>query len=178
NFSVNSNREIRFGLGAIKGVGEGAVNSIIEERNSNGSYQSVFDLFRRINLRSANKKTFENLVYGGAFDSMNGIHRAHFFYNEKEGYTFLDKIIRYGNSYQESKNSAQHSLFGETTGAGIPEPNVPAVQPWDDLVRLKLEREVIGFYVSGHPLDLYKLEMSQLIKHKIKDLKDSDRIKG
>lgn len=178
NFSVNKKGQIRFGLGAIKGVGEAAVNSIVEERNANGPYKSIFDLVRRINLRSANKKAFENLAYGGAFDSLEGMHRAHFFFNEKDGSTFLERIIRYGNSYQESKNSTQHSLFGESTGTETPEPTIPAVQPWESLVRLKFEREVIGFYVSGHPLDMYRLEMNELIKYKIKDLKEVEKNKG
>ena len=178
NFGVNKKGQIRFGLGAIKGVGEAAVNSIVEERQLNGPYKSIFDLVRRVNLRSANKKTFENLAYGGAFDSFPEMHRAHFFHIEKEGSTFLEKIIRYGNSYQESLNSSQHSLFGESTGTEIPEPTVPIVQPWENLVRLKLEKDVIGFYVSGHPLDMYRIEMNELIKYKIKDLKEGIKVKG
>ncbi len=178
NFSVNDKGQIRFGLGAIKGVGEGAVNTIVEERSKNGPFKNVFDLVRRVNLRSANKKTFENLVYGGAFDSFEGMHRAHYFTPEKDNGTFLEKILRYGNSYQESLNSAQHSLFGESTGTEIPEPTIPATEPWESLVRLKFERDVIGFYVSGHPLDLYRLEMKSLIKNVIKDLKEGEKNKG
>jgi DNA polymerase-3 subunit alpha len=178
NFSVNEKGEIRFGLGAIKGVGEAAVNSIVEERINNGKFKSIFDLTRRINLRSANKKTFENLVYGGAFDSFSQMHRAHYFHPEKDGGTFLEKIIRYGNNFQESKNSQQHSLFGESSGVEIPEPLIPQVQPWESLVRLKFEKEAIGFYISGHPLDMYKLEMNELIRHSIKDLKAAEKNKG
>jgi DNA polymerase-3 subunit alpha len=172
NFSVNDKGQIRFGLGAIKGVGEAAVNFIVEERKLNGSFQSVFDLVRRINLRSANKKTFENLAYGGAFDSFEEMHRAHYFFTDTDSNIFLEKIIRYGSSYQESKNSVQQSLFGEGTGVEIPEPNIPHVAPWESLVRLKFEKEAIGFYVSGHPLDMYRLEMKELIKHTISNLKD------
>ncbi len=178
NFGVNSQGQIRFGLGAIKGVGENAVNIIVEERNANGPYKTIFDLVRRINLRSANKKTFENLAYAGAFDSFSGMHRAQFFAPERDGSVFLEKIIRYGNSYQESKNSSQHSLFGESTGTEMPEPPIPVVPPFDNLVRLKFEKDVIGFYVSGHPLDLYRLEMTEFIRHRIRDLKAVDKIKG
>ena len=178
NFSVNKAGQIRFGLGAIKGVGEAAVQSIIEERDVNGPYKSIFDMVRRINLRAANKKTFENLAYGGAFDSFTNMHRAHYFLPEKDGGTFLEKIIRYGNSIQESKNSAQHSLFGESTGTEMPEPVVPNIEPWDSLVRLRFEKDVIGFYISGHPLDLYRLEMKKFIKNKIVDLRDVEKNKG
>lgn len=178
DFAVNKKGAIRFGLGAIKGVGEGAVICIVDERRENGPFKSVFDLVRRVNLRSANKKTFENLAYAGAFDSFVEMHRAHYFVPEKEGSTFLEKIIRYGNSYQESLNSSQHSLFGESTGTEIPEPAVPVSEPWESLQRLKFEKDVIGFYISGHPLDLYKIEMSRLIKQTIKDLKDVARNKG
>ena len=178
NFGVNNKGQIRFGLGAIKGVGEAAVNCVVEERNKNGTYKNIFDLVRRINLRSANKKTFENLAYGGAFDSFPEMHRAHFFYTEKDGSIFLEKVIRYGTSYQESKNSPQHSLFGESTGTDIPEPSLPIVQHWENLQRLKFEKEAIGFYVSGHPLDMYRLEMKELIKYRIKDLKAGEKNKG
>ena len=178
NFGVNTKGQIRFGLGAIKGVGEAAVNCIVEERIANGPYKNIFDLVRRINLRSANKKTFENLSYGGAFDSFSEMHRAHFFSTDKDGSIFLEKVIRYGSSYQESKNSSQHSLFGESTGTEIPEPSVPAVQPWENLIRLKFEKDAIGFYVSGHPLDMYRLEMKELIKYSIKDLKAIEKNKG
>jgi DNA polymerase-3 subunit alpha len=177
NFGVNQRGQIRFGLGAIKGVGENAVNIIVEERNANGFYKNIFDLVRRINLRAANKKTFENLAYAGAFDSFSEMNRAQYFAPEKEG-TFLEKIIRYGNNYQESKNSSQHSLFGESTGTEIPEPNVPSIPPFEDLIRLKFEKEVIGFYVSGHPLDLYRIEMNEFIKYRIRDLKAEEKVKG
>ncbi len=178
NFSVNNKGQIRFGLGAIKGVGEGAVNSIVEERNLNGHYKNIFDLVRRVNLRAANKKTFENLAGGGAFDSFSEMHRGHYCFADKDGINFLEKIIRYGSSYQESKNSAQHSLFGESSGAEMPEPSVPVIPLMEDLIRLKLEKEAIGFYLSGHPLDMYNLEMNSLIKFRIKDLKEAEINKG
>jgi DNA polymerase-3 subunit alpha len=178
NFGVNTHGQIRFGLGAIKGVGENAVNIIVEERTNNGSYKNIFDLVRRINLRAANRKTFENLAYAGAFDSFEQMHRGHFFAAEKDGSIYLEKIIRYGSSCQESKNASQQSLFGEASGEELPEPPVPVVPPLENLVRLKFEKEVIGFYISGHPLDMYRLEMNEFIKYKIKDLKAVDKVKG
>lgn len=179
DFSVNAKGDIRFGMGAIKGVGEAAVVSIIDERSANGPFRSIFDLVRRVNLRAANKKTFENLVNGGAFDSFPEMHRSVFFHPDKDGSTFLEKLIRYGNSYQESLNSAQHSLFGDaSSGVEMPEPGIPVVEPWGSLVRLKNEKDVIGFYISGHPLDLYKLEMEKMIHQRIKDLKDVEKNKG
>lgn len=179
DFSVNAAGGIRFGLGAIKGVGEAAVISIVDERKERGPFKSVFDLVRRINLRAANKKTFENLVNGGAFDSFPDVHRALFYAQDKDGSVFLEKLIRYGNHFQESLNSSQQSLFGDmSSGVELPEPTLPVVEPWDSLLRLKNEKEVIGFYISGHPLDLYRLEMTTLINHTIKDLKEVERNKG
>ncbi|MBP6532266.1 MAG: DNA polymerase III subunit alpha [Bacteroidia bacterium] len=176
NFGVNKSGQIRFGLGAIKGVGEAAVQAIIDERNANGPYKNIFDLVRRVNLRSASRKTFENLAYGGAFDSFTEMHRGHFFTEDKDYNTFLERILRYGSSIQEAKNSSQHSLFGESSGVEMPEPVIPNTEPWPSLVRLKFEKDVIGFYISGHPLDLYKIEMRKL--QKIKDLKDVEKNKG
>ncbi len=173
-FAVNKRGQIRFGLGAVKGVGENAVISMVEERTKNGPFTSVFDLVRRINLRAANKKTFESLAYSGAFDSFESIHRATYFAAESDGVTFLEKMIRYGNSHQENLNSSQHSLFGADAGEGneMPEPKFPVTAPWDSLVKLKFEKDVIGFYISGHPLDNYKLELTNFCNNRVSDLKD------
>jgi DNA polymerase-3 subunit alpha len=176
DFSVNKNGQIRFGLGAIKGVGEAAVQSIIEERDANGPFKNIFDLVRRVNLRAANKKTFENLAYAGAFDSFEGMHRAHYFAPDKDYPTFLERLIKYGYSFQESKSSSQHSLFGESSGVEMPEPTVLKLEEWPSLVRLKYEKEVIGFYISGHPLDLYKIELRKL--QRVKDLNDVEKNKN
>ena len=176
DFAVNKNGQIRFGLGAIKGVGESAVIAIIDEREANGPYTSIFDLVRRLNLRAANKKTFENLAYAGGFDSFQDMHRANYFAPDKDYTTFLERIIRYGNSIQESKSSSQHSLFGETSGVAMPEPVIQKLEPWPSLIRLKYEKEVIGFYISGHPLDLYKIELRRL--NRVKDLTETEKNKN
>lgn len=182
-FGVNKKGEIRFGMSAIKGVGEGAAIAIIEERTANGPYSSVFDLVRRINLRAANKKTFENLVHAGALDSFTDLHRATYFKAENENQpNFLEKIIRYGQAHQEGKNSAQVSLFDamgdDGGGIDMPEPTIPKTEEWGRMEKLKAERDVIGIYLSGHPLDDYKTEIAAFCKHKISDVKDMQRFRG
>ena len=155
-FAVNKNDAIRFGMGAIKGVGQGAVQSIVKERKTNGTYASVFDLAKRVDLRATNKKAFENLALAGAFDSLGAAHRAQYFHQEQEGLSFLEKVIRYGARLQESENSAQVSLFGEASQVQIPEPVVPPCEPWSMMETLRREKEVVGIYISGHPLDEFK----------------------
>ncbi|GAB4133111.1 MAG: DNA polymerase III subunit alpha [Bacteroidia bacterium] len=181
-FSVNKAGQIRFGMGAIKGVGEGAAQTIIDERKENGPYRSVFDLVRRINLRAANRKTFENLVYAGAFDSFQDLHRATFFHAEQDGGpTFLEKMIRFGQAYQEGKNSSQVSLFdmdGDSGESEMPEPNIPETETWGTLEKLRAERDVIGIYLSGHPLDDYRIEMQTFCRQSLTDLKDLMKLKG
>ena len=172
-FSVNSKGQIRFGLGAVKGVGEAAVIAIVDERKANGPFKNVFDLVRRINLRSANKKTFESMAYAGGFDSFTNMHRANYFFPEKDGTTFLEKVIRYGASSQDTKTTSQNSLFGDSTETQIPEPTVPACEPWGSIEKLKFEKDVIGFYISGHPLDTYKIEMKNFCSHTVSDLKNN-----
>ena len=176
-FAVNKNGEIRFGLGAIKGVGEGAVETIVNERQENGNYQSIFDLAKRIDLRAANKRAFESLVYAGGFDSF-GHKRSTYFYDEGNGSIFLEKILRYGHKYQENLDSAQVSLFGESSEENLLEPSIPVVEPWNSLELLNKEKEVVGFYISGHPLDDYKLEMENFCNFNISELKDLPSIKG
>jgi DNA polymerase-3 subunit alpha len=177
-FSVNEAGQIRFGLGAIKGVGEAAVQSIIEERDQHGRFSSVFDLVRRINLRTANKKTFESLAQAGAFDSF-GIHRATYFNLESnESQTTLEKLIRFGANYQDSLSTSQSSLFGAGTAAHIPEPKLPTCEEWGFLQKLRFEKEVVGFYISGHPLDEYKFELSNFCSATIADLKMVQKFAG
>jgi len=145
-FAVNTGGAVRFGMGAIKGVGKGAVETIVEERKKEGPFKSVFDLAKRIDLRSANKKAFENLALAGGFDSFGSTHRAQYFHKEGEGITFLEKVIKYGAKYQESENSSQVSLFGDAS----------EVQTME---KLRKEKEVVGIYISGHPLDDFKTEI-------------------
>jgi DNA polymerase-3 subunit alpha len=159
-FSVNQDNAVRFGMGAIKGVGHGAVKTIVENRKKDGHYKSIFDLAKRIDLRAANKKAFENLANAGGFDCFKDTHRAQYFIDEGDGITFLEKTIKYANKYQENENSAQVSLFGEASDVQIPEPEVPPCEEWGTMEKLAREREVVGIYISGHPLDDFKIEMN------------------
>ena len=159
-FAVNAQGAVRFGMGAIKGVGRGAVETIVAERKESGAYRSVFDLAKRIDLRAANKKAFENLALAGGFDSFGGVHRAQYFHPVGDTGTFLEKVIRYGARFQENENSAQVSLFGEASDVQIPEPEVPPCPEWGTMEKLKQEKEVVGIYISGHPLDDYKTEIN------------------
>ncbi|MGZ4049113.1 MAG: DNA polymerase III subunit alpha, partial [Bacteroidia bacterium] len=177
-FAVNKSGQIRFGMGAVKGVGEAAVISIVKERNENGPYKSVFDFVRRINLRSANKKTFESLAYAGGLDSF-GIHRATYFFTEgNDNGNFLERVIRYGSSHQDGINSSQVSLFGEDSAIDMPEPKIPVCEQWSNLEQLKNEKDVVGFFISGHPLDTYKLEMENFCFHNLSDIKKIEENKN
>ncbi|MAQ75424.1 MAG: DNA polymerase III subunit alpha [Aquimarina sp.] len=158
-FSVNKEGAIRFGMGAIKGVGTGAVATIVENRKENGPYSSIFDFAKRIDLRAANKKAFESLALAGGFDSFPDTHRAQYFHDEGDGITFLEKAIKFGSKFQENENSSQVSLFGEASEVQIPEPNVPPCEEWGTMEKLAREKEVVGIYISGHPLDDFKYEM-------------------
>ncbi len=161
-FAVNDKGEIRFGLGAIKGVGEGAVEAIIEERKANGKFNSIFDLTKRIDLRAANKKALESLALSGAFDSFENSHRAQYFFEREEGKgTFLESAIKFGASFQESENSSQVSLFGDASDVQLPEPQIPNCEKWGNIQELKAEKEVVGVYISGHPLDDFELVMKR-----------------
>ena len=157
-FTVNENKAIRFGMGAIKGVGGNAVETIVENRK-NAVYKSVFDLAKKIDLRSANKKAFDNLALAGAFDSFGNVHRAQYFHTEQEGITFLEKVIKFGSKFQESENASQISLFGDSSEVQIAEPSIPNAEEWSTLETLAKEKEVVGIYISGHPLDDYKFEI-------------------
>src|SRR5690554_5229413 len=158
-FTVNDIGAIRFGMGAVKGVGKAAVETIVNCRKD-GKYRSVFDLAKRIDLRSANKKAFENLALAGGFDSFSTTHRAQYFHHEGDGVSFLEKAVKYGSKYQENKNSAQVSLFGESSDVQIPEPEVPPCETWGTMEKLRREKEVVGIYISGHPLDDFTTEIT------------------
>ncbi|WP_411893283.1 DNA polymerase III subunit alpha [Winogradskyella sp. A2] len=158
-FSVNKDNAVRFGMGAIKGVGHGAVKTIVENRKEDGNYKSIFDLAKRIDLRAANKKSFEGLANAGGFDCFEGTHRAQYFAHDGDGITFLEKAIRFGAKYQENENSAQVSLFGDSSDVQIAEPQVPPCEDWGTMEKLSREKEVVGIYISGHPLDDFKIEM-------------------
>jgi DNA polymerase-3 subunit alpha len=171
-FEVNKEGEIRFGLGAIKGTGEAAVNAIIQERDKNGPYADVFDLARRVNLRAVNKKTFECLAMAGAFDRFADCHRRQYLHAADGEQTLVEKVIRYGHRLQEESNAAQQTLFGGDSGMEVPVPAVAACEPYSELEKLRIEKEVVGFYISGHPLDQYKFEMRHLVRNSFGDLQD------
>lgn len=160
-FAVNKKGEIRFGLGGLKGVGEAAVENIIEERNKKGAYKDIFDFIKKINQRAVNKKTMESLACAGSFDCFPQLHRAQYFtVAEGEDVTGLEKIIRYGQVMGQQQTSAAHTLFGELPiSMEIPPPRMLEVSPWPLLVQLEKEKEVTGIYLSGHPLDNYKFEI-------------------
>jgi len=179
NFVVNDKGEIRFGLGAIKGVGEGAVEIIVAEREETGPFKNIFDFMQRISLRAVNKRVLESLAMAGAFDCFADVHRAQFFYAEEEGGpTFIDKLIRYTNSVVSQKNSSQMNLFGEADENVIPDPEMPDSPKWDKLEMLKKEKDVTGMYISGHPLDNFKIHINSFCSHSIADLKSLEKLKG
>ncbi|PQB08037.1 DNA polymerase III subunit alpha [Polaribacter filamentus] len=158
-FSVNKEGAVRFGMAAVKGVGASAVRAIIEERKENGNYTSIFDLAKRVDLRAANKKSFDSLVKAGAFDSFEDTHRAQYFTVDEKGITFLERAMKFGSKYQENENSAQVSMFGEASNIQFPEPDIPTCETWGTMELLSQEKEVIGIYISAHPLDDFKNEM-------------------
>jgi DNA polymerase-3 subunit alpha len=170
-FSVTKAGVVRFGLSGVKGVGDKAVESIIEERVANGPYKSVYDFAQRSNVRAVNKKSYENLVYGGAFDEY-GIRRAQFFAKTENGIlTGIERLVKYANDYQNTQSSTQESLFGGGMASYIPEPPMPDVEEWPLIEKLKYEKDVIGIYLTGHPLDNYKLELQKYCNSRVSDLK-------
>ncbi|PKD20612.1 DNA polymerase III subunit alpha [Salegentibacter salinarum] len=175
-FSVNKDYAVRFGMGAIKGVGSGAVATIVENRKTEaGPYKSIFDMAKRIDLRSANKKAFENLALAGGFDGFGDTHRAQYFHDDGDGITFLEKVIKYAAKFQENENSSQVSLFGEASEVQIPEPVVPPCEEWGTMEKLRREREVVGIYISGHPLDDFRYEMDYFCNSKLAEFNDLEK---
>jgi DNA polymerase-3 subunit alpha len=177
-FTVNKEGAIRFGLGAIKGLGSAPVEAIIAERKENGAFASIFDFAKRVNLRVCNKKAFESLAYAGGFDSFKGVHRAQYFQEDQSGKIFLENIMRYGASFQENESSSQVSLFGEASGTKMPEPEVPKASEWSSMYKLRREKEVVGMFISGHPLDDYRLEIEAFCRGSIAMLNDMEKNKG
>ncbi len=176
-FTVNKNGEIRYAMAAVKGVGEGAVESIVTERKANGTYKSIYDLTKRVNLRAVNKKALEALGYAGAFDCFNNYHRAQYFLpDKKDGMNLIEKAVRYGANVQGSAGSQQNSLFGEMQGGvDLTEPTSFGSEEWSLLEKLKKEKEVTGIYISGHPLDDYRLEIKTFTTGTLADI---DKVKN
>jgi len=171
-FTVNRDGNIRFGLGAIKGVGESAVLQLIEEREKNGSYGSIYDLVERVNLNALNKKNLEAMAVAGAFDCFDEISRAAYFAADPRGISFIENLIRYGNNAKSLRNSSQQTLFGEAGGFEIVRPEPVACPDWPKLEKLNKEKEVIGIYLSSHPLDDFKLEISTFTTANLADLQN------
>ncbi len=172
-FTVTGEKIIRFGMAAIKGVGESAVEKIVEERIKNGPFKNIFDFAKRVNLRAVNKRSFEALAMAGAFDGFEGTHRGQYFYREDENSsTFIENVIKFGAAYQERQKSQQTSLFGDADAFEVKDPPIPDCQPLSPALKLKMEKEVTGFYISGHPLDDFRLTMSRFCNVEIERLRN------
>ena len=181
DFSAKSNGDIRFGLAAIKGVGEAAVKSIIEEREKNGPYKSVYDFVERANFSVINRKCMESIAYAGGFDSIIDFHRSKFFAVDTRntaGATFIELLIRYGQRVQQERLNSQQSLFGGGDAVDIQPPTLPVCEEWNQLEVLKKERDMIGLYLSSHPLDEYKGIINHLCKTSLADLSDLEPLNG
>ena len=159
-FAVNKKGEIRFGFSGMKGVGDAAMESLIEEREKRGAFSSIYDMIKRVNQRTVNKKSLESLAYAGAFDCFKNIHRAQYFFTAPgDTATGLEKIIRFGNQYQAQLTSSSNTLFGDLQMEEVHPPKLYECEPWPLIRLLDFEKEVIGIYMSGHPLDNFKFEM-------------------
>ena len=171
-FSVNRHGDIRFGLGAIKGVGEAAVQSILTERKKNGQFKDIFDFVQRVNLSACNRKNIENLALAGGFDSFPGIKREDFFAKNAKDESFSDVLVKYGNKYQADRNAAANSLFGGEHAVEIATPEIISAPEWGNLERLNKERDLVGIYLSAHPLDEYIPILEKMCNAKMADLVD------
>jgi len=177
NFSVNDKGEIRFGLGGIKGVGENAVLSIIEERKENGPYISLPDLTKRVESQQVNKRVLENLALAGAVDTFQ-LNRAQLFKaDEKTGRSYIETSLKFGSRYKESQNSSQVSMFDSVDKFDLPEPIPPVEGEWGTLEKLKKERDVVGIFITGHPLDDHAFAIKSFCRNKLSDLEDLDKLK-
>ena len=170
-FGVNKKGEIRFGLAAIKGMGDSAAQAIISEREKNGVYKDIYDFAQRVNLNAVNRKAFESLALSGGFDSFN-IPRESFFVKDAKGMTFLDTLLRYGQLYQTEKLEAHNSLFGDDNAIEIAHPPIPQGEPWSMIEKLNQERELVGIYLSAHPLDEYQVVLNSMCNTHCSELAD------
>ncbi|WP_106831734.1 DNA polymerase III subunit alpha [Parabacteroides pacaensis] len=176
-FSVNKKGNIRFGLGAVKGVGEAAVLNIMEERKK-GLFTDIFNFVERVNLTSCNKKNIESLALAGAFDNFTEIRREQFFAENSKGELFLESLVRYGNRFQMDKNMATNSLFGDANMVSVIHPEIPTCDKWSDLERLNKEKELVGIYLSAHPLDDYRIILSYVCNTGLAELADREALRG
>ena len=175
NFGVNQKGEIRFGLAAIKGMGDNVSQSIIDEREKNGPYQSIFDFVQRMNYSVVNRKTMESLALSGALDGF-GLPRETYFASTDGNNTFLDNIVRYGQLYQAERQQMQNSLFGDSADVMIATPAVPVAEAWNDIEKLNRERELVGIYLSAHPLDEYGFILETMCNTRCKELENKEAL--
>jgi len=174
SFTVTKDGIIRFGMAAIKGVGEAAVIQIVEEREENNHFSNIFNFVKRISLRSVNKRSIEALAKAGAFDGFPNTHRAQYFYTEGDNSgIYIEKVIKHGAAYQQQQNSSQVSLFGDTEMFEVHDPEMPQCTPWTMSVQLKYEKEVTGFYISGHPLDDFATTMKRYCKVTVDEVRNN-----
>ncbi len=171
-FSVNRKGDIRFGLGAIKGVGESAVKCVLTERGKNGLFKDIFDFVQRVNLSACNRKNIENMALSGCFDSFTGIKREDFFAKNAKEESFVEVLVRYGSKYQSDVDVATNSLFGEDYNVSVATPEIICAPAWGDLERLNKERELVGIYLSAHPLDEYAVILENICNTHMGDLSD------
>ena len=177
-FTVAKSGNIRFGLGGIKGVGEGAVEAIVNERKANGRYNNMFDFIERVNLTACNKRAVESLALSGACDEFTDISREQLFANNSKGELVLESVMRYGSKYQTDVAMIRNSLFGGTDSVEITKPEIPYAPEWSPLERLNKERDLIGMYLSAHPLDEFEFEINHICNTTTVDLKDLETLKG
>ena len=175
-FSANKKGEIRFGISAIKGEGGAAADSIIKERETNGPYSSIFDFIQRVNLSNCNRKCIESLVLSGGFDCFSELKREDFFAKTSKGDQFIDTLVRYGQLYQAERAQARNSLFGEDNAVEISTPPIVKGEQWSDIERLNRERDLVGIYLSAHPLDEYKVILDSLCNTSCQELEDVQRL--
>ncbi|MEG1617289.1 MAG: DNA polymerase III subunit alpha [Bacteroidales bacterium] len=177
-FTVNKRGDIRFGMAAIKGVGEGVVLAIIKERDQNGPYTGIFDFIERVNLSAINKKALEALALGGAFDNFPELKREQFFAPNPRGEVFMETLVRYGQKYQADKNAAVNSLFGGSDAVEVAKPEIPPYEAWGDLERLNKEKDFVGIYLSAHPLDEFKIALDYGCNTQLADFANPEQLKG
>ncbi|MFK7983121.1 MAG: DNA polymerase III subunit alpha [Saprospiraceae bacterium] len=175
NFTVNPKGQVRFGMSALKGVGEGPVEALITERKENGPFKNIFEMVRRLNLKAVNKRIMESMALGGGFDEFENVDRAQYFAPSDKYDTLIEHALKYGNAYQLQKAQNVNSLFGDSDEVLIPEPPMPKAEPWSLIAKLTKEKEVTGIYISGHPLDDYKMEVANFATC---SLEKAENIKG
>jgi DNA polymerase-3 subunit alpha len=175
NFTVNKSGNIRFGLGGVKNVGTSAVEAIIREREANGPFTGIFDFVERVNLTTCNKRNLEALCCSGAFDAFTEMKREQFFAANTKGEVFIDTLIRYGNKYQIDKSSAMNSLFGGLDSVEIAKPDIPKAEAWSNIERLNKEKDLVGIYLSSHPLDDYELILNYVCNLNMSDIEEAKK---